>query len=74
MSAIPFAIGIAAIVVLAGILAVNAADKPKPEDCVARYFQLCPSVPPNEAAVRACIEKHQSSFHPSCIELAKGIK
>lgn len=75
-SRIPFAIGIAIAVTAIGILAVNAADapKPRPEDCVAQYFQLCPNVPPNESAVRACITAHKASFHPSCLELAKGIK
>lgn len=76
MRNIPFAVFVGGVILIAGVLAVNAADAPRtnPADCVAQYFQLCPNVPQNESAVRACIDRHRASFPPSCLELAKGFR
>lgn len=68
---------ILSIVVISKLLigiAHGAEAKASPADCVSLYFQLCPNVPANESAVRACVEKQKSRFPPSCLELAKGLK
>lgn len=76
MNSIPFALFIGGVILIAGVLAVNAADAPRanPAECLAQYYQLCPNVPQNEAAVRACIDRHRASFTPQCLSLAKEIK
>lgn len=80
MNNIPFAIFVGGVILIAGVLAVNAADAPRtnPADCLAQYFQVCPKASPSATEVRACVEAHKSRFHPIClemaIELAKGFK
>lgn len=80
MSRLPFVLFIGCMILIAGVLAVNATDAPRtnPADCVAQYFQLCPKASPSASEVRACVESHKSRFHPIClemaIELAKGFK
>lgn len=81
MKHLPFAVAIVAIVILAGMLAVSAAESTAPRTitdvqaaCLTEYFRICSAVPLVEAEVRACIKDHKSSFTPHCLTLAKEIK
>lgn len=81
MKHLPFALAIAVVVILAGMLAVNAAETTAPRTitdvqaaCLTEYFRICSAIPLVEAEVRACIKDHKSSFTTHCLELAKGIK
>lgn len=79
MKYLPFAAAIVAIVILAGMLAVRAADAPRSiadvqYACLAEYLRICSGVPFVETEVRACIKDHKSSFTPHCLTLAKEIK
>lgn len=79
MKAILFFLAVAALILIAGVLAVSAAEPPRTiadtqAACLAEYFRFCAGVQINEQDVRACIASHKSSFSPNCLALAKGTK
>lgn len=81
MKYLPFAVIVAAIILMAAVLAVNAADSPSARSatetqaaCLAEFFRFCGNVPLIEHEVRACIATHRASFSTHCLELAKGTK
>lgn len=77
---LPFAIAMAALIILAGVLSVRAAESPRVESqaaCLSEFFRFCGHIQlisSNEQEIRACIAAHKASFSPHCLALSKEIK
>lgn len=79
MNNIPFALFVGGVILIAGILAVNATDAPPTRQengltCLNDYFRICPNAPQTEPEIRACIKAHKATFSPYCLSLVKEFK
>lgn len=79
MSRLTFSLMIGAMVLAAGVLAVNATDaSPTRQEngltCLNDYFRVCPNTSQTEPEIRACIKAHKATFSPYCLSLVKEIK